>query len=161
MAERRKHLDDIDLRIVEELERDGRISNAELARRVGLSASPCWERVRALEKSGVILGYSAIVNRAALGLLETVIVEINLERHDTETMDAFAAAVQAMPEVIEALVLAGEWDFQIKVAVADTADYERFLRTRLYSFPGIRQVKSVFLVRSLPTRRRKSVAPGR
>ena len=83
-------LDAIDQRILRELRSDGRLSNAKLAERVGLSATPCWNRVRALEESGVIEGYAALLNQKALGLPDTVIIEVTLEKHDERTLERFA-----------------------------------------------------------------------
>ncbi len=145
-------LDEIDRKILSELHRDGRLTNADLARRVGLSASPCWTRVRALEKRGVIKGYSALVDRKALGLPETIVVEVTLEKHGGDAIESFTKAVLRLPEVIEAAVVAGDCDFHLKVASASTADYERFLREKLYRIPGVRQVRSIFILRELPRR---------
>ena len=144
-------LDDIDRRILAELTRNGRISNADLARRVGLSASPCWTRVRALERSGVIKGYSAVIDRSALGLPETMVVEVTLNkhRHAGGAVDSFIKAVERLPEVIDAAMVAGDFDFYLRVAVANTAEYERFLREKLYRIPNVRKARSILVLREL------------
>ena len=125
-------MDEIDSRILRELQFNARVSNADLASRVGLSASPCWNRVRALEQQGVIEKYIAVFDQAALGLPDTVIIEVTLDRHDDDILKKFEAALERMPEVVEAYLMTGEYDFFIKVAVAGTEGYERFLREKLY-----------------------------
>ncbi|WP_432262655.1 Lrp/AsnC family transcriptional regulator [Cupriavidus sp. TMH.W2] len=150
-------LDDIDRRILRELRRDGRLSNARLAEQVGLSATPCWNRVRALEESGVIEGYAALLNQKALGLPDTVLIEVTLERHDDDMLYRFGKALAELPEVIEAHLLTGEYDYLIKVAVAGTLGYEEFLRHKLYKLPGLRHSRSTFVLRTL--KRETSVEP--
>ena len=124
-------LDAIDQRILRELRSDGRLSNAKLAERVGLSATPCWNRVRALEDAGVIEGYAALLNQKALGLPDTVIIEVTLDKHDERTLERFGEALADLPEVVEAFLVSGEYDYLIKVAVAGTEGYESFLRRKL------------------------------
>ena len=95
----RRRLDDVDHRILAELSHDGRLSNTDLARRIGLSASACWTRVHALEESGVIKGYTAIIDRAAIGLPETVVVEVTVEsKHAGDVLEGFEAAIERMPK---------------------------------------------------------------
>uniref|UniRef100_Q46TD9 Transcriptional regulator, AsnC family n=2 Tax=Cupriavidus TaxID=106589 RepID=Q46TD9_CUPPJ len=150
-------LDDVDRRILRELRRDGRLSNAKLAEHVGLSATPCWNRVRALEESGVIEGYAALLNQKALGLPDTVLIEVTLDRHDDDMLHRFGQALAELPEVLEAHLLTGEYDYLIKVAVAGTEGYEEFLRHKLYKLPGLRHSHSTFVLRTL--KRELSVAP--
>ncbi len=150
-------LDDTDRRILRELRRDGRLSNARLAEQVGLSATPCWNRVRALEESGVIEGYAALLNQKALGLPDTVLIEVTLERHDDDMLYRFGKALAELPEVMEAHLLTGEYDYLIKVAVAGTQGYEEFLRHKLYKLPGLRHSRSTFVLRTL--KRETSVEP--
>ena len=142
-------LDEIDRRILRELRKDGRLSNAKLAEKIGLSASPCWNRVRQLEESGVIEGYTVLLKQSALGLPDTVMIEVTLERHDDDTFERFGRALADMPEVMEAYLLTGEYDYLIKVAVAGTAGYEQFLRRKLYTLPGLRHSRSTFVLRCL------------
>lgn len=142
-------LDDIDLRILRELRANARLSNRELADRVGLSPSPCWTRLRRLEQAGVIQGYVAVYDPIALGTPDIVIIYITLERHDDEQLARFEAALAELPEVIEAYLLTGDFDYFIKVAVAGTSGYERFLRDKLYRIPGIRHTRSSFTLRCL------------
>jgi Lrp/AsnC family leucine-responsive transcriptional regulator len=142
-------LDRTDRAILAALLADGRISNAQLAEKVGLSPSPCWQRVRKLEDAGVISGYSAILDQAKLGISETVIIEVALDRHDEDTLESFGRAMAAMPEVLEIYLTTGEYDYLLKVAVNGTAGYEEFLRRRLYKVRGIRQSRSSFAIRCL------------
>lgn len=142
-------LDDIDRKILRELRIDGRISNTRLAEKVGLSTSPCWTRVRQLEESGVIEGYTVLLNQRALGVPDTVMIEVTLDKHDDDTFERFGQALADMPEVLEAYLLTGEYDYLIKVAVAGTAGYEEFLRRKLYKLPGLRHSRSTFVLRKL------------
>lgn len=138
---------------------DGRLTNSDLAARVGLSASPCWNRVKRLEDGGVIERYVAVVDNSALGLRDIVFVEITLDRHEEEVLERFGQALVRIPEVLEANLVTGEYDYLVKVAVADTADYERFLRQDLYKIGNIRQTRSTFSLRTL--KRSESVDPIR
>lgn len=142
-------LDAIDRRILRELSADGRLSNADLAARVGLSASPCWQRTRRLEASGVISRYAAVLDQAKLGFPETVIIEVTLDRHDDKMLESFGRSMIEMTEVLEVFLTTGEYDYLIKVAVDGTKGYEQFLREKLYKVPGIRQSRSSFALRAL------------
>ena len=142
-------MDAIDRRILRTLHEEARLSNAELAERVGLSASPCWARVKRLEQAGVIKGYVAILDQAQLGLPDTVIIEVMMERHDEERLRSFEQAVMDMPEVIEAWLVTGEYDYVLKAAVDGTAGYEKLLRERIYRLPGVRHTRTAFAVRCL------------
>jgi len=142
-------LDAVDRRILSALRHEGRLTMNELAEKVGLSPSPCWTRVKRMEASGVISGYAAVLNHNALGMSDMVLVEITLDRHDEALLDRFGEALIRMPEVLEAYLVTGEYDYLIKVAVSGTEDYERFLRERLYRIEGIRSSRSVFALRAL------------
>lgn len=150
-------LDEIDRRILRELRLDGRLSNTKLAEKVGLSTTPCWNRVRALEERGVIEGYTALLSQQSLGYPDTVIIEVTLDRHDDDIFEKFGQALADLPEVMEAYLLTGEYDYLIKVAVAGTAGYEEFLRRKLYKLPGLRHSRSTFVLRCL--KRSYSVVP--
>ena len=152
-------LDRIDRAILTALVDDGRISNAQLAEKVGLSPSPCWQRVRRLEESGVISGYTAIIDNARLGTSDIVLVEVALERHDETVVEEFGKAMAALPEVLEVYLTAGEYDYLVKVAVDGTAGYEEFLRRKLYKVRGIRHSRSSFALRCLK-RVQSFVPPG-
>lgn len=150
-------LDEIDRKILRTLSRDGRISNQKLAETVNLSPTPCWHRVKALEESGHISGYVAVLDQRSLGLPDTVIIEVTVDRHDDEIFQAFSDALAELPEVMEAYLLSGEYDYLIKVAVSGTEGYERFLRQKLYRLPGVKHTRSTFTLRCL--KRAASVAP--
>lgn len=142
-------MDAIDRRILRALHRNARLTNAELAEEVGLSPSPCWTRVRRLEGAGVIRGYVAILDQAALAMPDTVIIEVMMEKHDDDSLRRFEQAVAEMPEVIEAWLVTGEYDYIIKAAVGGTAGYERLLREKLYRLPGVRHTRTSFALRCL------------
>jgi Lrp/AsnC family transcriptional regulator, leucine-responsive regulatory protein len=142
-------LDETDRRILRAMQRDARLTTAELADKVGLSTTPCWNRLKRLEKQGYIDGYVAVLNQEKLGLPETVIIEVTLDRHDEEILEHFGQLLADLPEVIEAYLTTGEYDYLVKVAVESTAGYERFLREKLYRLPGIRHSRSSFALRCL------------
>ena len=142
-------LDEVDRRILRALQQDARLTTAQLAEKVGLSATPCWNRLKRLETQGYIDGYVAVLNQQKLGLPDTVIVEVTLDRHDEEILERFGQLLSELPEVIEAYLTTGEYDYLVKVAVEGTAGYERFLREKLYRIPGIRHSRSSFALRAL------------
>jgi Lrp/AsnC family transcriptional regulator, leucine-responsive regulatory protein len=142
-------MNQIDQKILRELQFNARISNADLAEQVGLSASSCWSRVKALEKAGVIERYVTIFDHAKLGVPDTVVIEVTLDHHDDAALARFEQALTAMPEVVEAFLVTGDYDYYIRAAVAGTAGYERFLRDRLYKIPGIRHTRTSFTLRCL------------
>jgi Lrp/AsnC family transcriptional regulator, leucine-responsive regulatory protein len=142
-------LDSTDRKILSALHLNGRLTMNELAEMVGLSPSPCWTRVKRLEASGAIERYAAIIDQAAIGFHDIVFVEITLEKHDEKVLERFGQALSRIPQVLEAHLVTGEYDYLVKVAVADTADFERFLREQLYRIEGIRHSKSTFSLRAL------------
>ena len=135
-------LDQIDLDILAALQADGRMTNVALARQVGLSATPCLERVKSLETAGYIRGYSARLAAAELGIGLTVFVQITLERTSQSAFDDFRAAVRAIPEIQECHMVAGGFDYLLKVRVQDMAAYRHFLGAVLAGIPGIRETHS-------------------
>ena len=143
------NLDRFDIAILESLQRDARMTMADLGIQVGLTASPCWARIKRMEEAGVIEGYSVRVNAMALGLADTVIVQVTLDSHSDEALIEFGRALEAIPEVLEAFLVSGDYDYYVRIAVSDTRDYERLLRERLYKIPGIRHSKSSFVLRQL------------
>lgn len=135
-------LDQIDLDILAALQADGRTTNVALAKQVGLSPTPCLERVKSLEAEGFIAGYSARLAPAALGLGLTVFVQISIERTSQQVFTDFRAAVQAIPEVQECHMVAGGYDYLLKVRVPDMLAYRNFLGVVLSGIPGIRETHS-------------------
>jgi len=142
-------VDKFDLAILQALQQDARMSLQEISAAVGLTSSPCWARIKRMEAAGVIEGYSVRVNPEAVGLGDTVIVQVTLDSHSDEALFEFGKALQAIPEVLEAFLVSGDYDYYIRIAVSDTRDYERLLRERLYKIPGIRHSKSSFVLRQL------------
>jgi Lrp/AsnC family transcriptional regulator, leucine-responsive regulatory protein len=145
-------LDVVDRRMLEILQRDGRISNAGLAEQLHLSPSPCLRRLRALERDGVITGYRAELDRALLGLGLTVFVEVKVESHSDRTAKAITDALAAAPEVVSAYVVSGSADFLLEVVVADLASYERLLFGTLLKLPHVSDVRSNFALRTVKSR---------
>jgi Lrp/AsnC family transcriptional regulator, leucine-responsive regulatory protein len=137
-----KELDEIDVKILNELQRDGRLANVALAKRVGLSATPCAERVRALEAAGVIGGYAARLDAEKLGVGLLVFIEIAIDRTSQHAFDQFASSMLRIPQVQECHMVAGGFDYLVKVRVADMAAYRAFLGEVLSRVPGIRSTHS-------------------
>ena len=133
-------LDRFDLSILRELQADARLTNAELASRVGLSAAPCWRRVRALERAGFILGYHATLNRQKLGLGVMAFVRLDAERNSAVALQALEEAVKALPEVISCHYISGAGTFELQVVSEDLDSFSRFALQRL---AGIQQVKDL------------------
>ena len=142
-------LDKTDRKILSALRQDGRLTVAQLAEIVGLSSSPCWTRVKRLENLKVIEGYTANINSKAIGINELFFIEITLERHDDEILEQFSEALATMPEVVEAHLVTGDYDYLVKIAVKNAEHYERFLRKNLYSMKAVRHTRSIFALRSL------------
>jgi Lrp/AsnC family transcriptional regulator, leucine-responsive regulatory protein len=149
MTETLPPLDRIDRKILTELRKDGRLTVTELAEKVNLSTSPCWARLKRLENNHIIEGYTANINAKAIGIHELFFIEITLERHDDDILDQFSEALAHMPEVIEAHLVTGDYDYLVKVAVKNAEHYERFLRKNLYKMNGVRHTRSIFALRPL------------
>lgn len=135
-------MDAIDRRIIAELQRDGRLSNVELADRIGLSPAPCLRRVRRLESGGVIRGYAARIDPSAIGRGFEVLVNVDLTRKDRATFEAFENAVAALEEVIEIRRMFGLPDYLLRVATDSIESYEAFVSTRLGDVPGVDKLDS-------------------
>ena len=144
-------MDEVDRSILAVLDKDGRISNAELAERVGLSPSPCLRRVRRLERTGVIRGYRAVIDPAAIGRSLRVLVGVRIVRHARTDVVAFERAVIKLPEVQYAHHVAGNYDYILQVEVADLSAYENFHANRLANLPSVAAVTSYVTVKTLPS----------
>ncbi|MCX8017538.1 MAG: Lrp/AsnC family transcriptional regulator [Rhodocyclaceae bacterium] len=141
-------LDRYDRQILRILQEQGRISNQELAERIGLSPSPCLRRVRALEEAGLIAGYRALLDAKKLGLSLMALIHISMDRHTPERFEGFEAEVRAIPEVIECLLITGQdADYQLKVVVRDMDAYQELLLNRITRIPGVTGVHSSFVLR--------------
>lgn len=142
-----EQLDATDRRILGVLQKEGRISNADLAQRVNLSASACHRRVQRLEEAGFIAGYVALLDPRSLGRTTTVFVEITLSGQGDATLEAFEKAVRVIPDVLECHLMAGSADYLLKVVAADTDDFARIHRQHLARLPGVAQMQSSFALR--------------
>ncbi len=137
-------LDRIDRLILRELQQDGRLSNQELADRVGLSPSPCLRRVRHLEQAGVIEGYRAVVSAKSVDLTITAFVRLRLASHEGTTVDAVEERLRAIPHIVEAHLLAGDWDYLVRIVTPSFAEYERLLREHLRAIPSLASIDTTF-----------------
>jgi DNA-binding Lrp family transcriptional regulator len=142
-------VDEIDRRIVQALRADGRISNADLAAKVGLSASACHRRVRQLEESGTIRGYTAIVGGAADEPGLVVMTQFTLDRQTEDYLNRFEAAVRRCPEVQDCYLMTGSADYLVRIRIADAADYERLHKEVLSRLPGVARLQSSFAIRTV------------
>jgi Lrp/AsnC family leucine-responsive transcriptional regulator len=141
--------DKTDLAILRVLLLDSRKTLQEIGNEVGLSPTSCWTRIKKLEATGVIKRYTVDVDAAKLGYHDSVIVQVTLESHTDETLYDFGRTLATIPEIQEAYLVSGDYDYYIRIAVRDTRDYERLLREKLYKIPGIRHSKSHFVLRVL------------
>jgi DNA-binding Lrp family transcriptional regulator len=141
--------DRYDRLILEALQRDGRISNVQLAGLVNLSESACLRRVRALEDSGMIERYVALVSQSQAGLSSNVLVHIGLQREEQSELAAFEEAVKDIPEVMECYLMTGEFDYLLRVVVSDMADFERLHKEALTRLPGVARVNSSVAIRTV------------
>lgn len=142
----KQELDAIDMAILSQLQNHGRATVKEIAERVHLSATPVHERIRRMERIGVIRGYTVIVNRAALGKGLMVICYVSLKQHNREVGAQFIEAIHQMTEVIECLTISGQFDFMLKVVVENMEAYYDFHVNRLSAVPNVTQVQSVFVM---------------
>jgi Lrp/AsnC family leucine-responsive transcriptional regulator len=142
-------LDRTDRTILAELQRDGRLSNRELAEKVHLSESACLRRVRALEDARVIDRYAALVSQSKVGLPGNVFVSITLNRQEQADLAAFEEAVKGVPEVMECYLMTGDQDYLLRVVVSDAADFERLHSQHLTRLPGVARVQSSFALRTV------------
>jgi len=141
--------DRFDRAILETLQHEGRIPNSALAERVNLSESACLRRIRQLEESGVIEGYTALISQQKVGCPVNVFVNITLDRQDETDLRKFEDAVRKIPEVMECYLMTGDYDFFVRVVVADTADFERLHSKHLTRLPGVARVHSSFALRTV------------
>ena len=154
-------LDRYDQHILEILQADGRVNNQDLADRIGLSPSPCLRRVRALEESGLIVGYRALLDAKKLGLTLTALIHISMDKHTPERFANFEATVSLLPEVLECLLITGQnADYQLKVAVRDMDHYQALLLNKLASITGVTGVHSSFVLRQVISKTALGVSTG-
>lgn len=137
-------LDRFDWAILDELQREGRLTNAELAQRVGLSAAPCWRRVRALEAAGFILGYRAELDREKIGLGVLAFVRLDAERNQGEVTRALEAAIRDIPQIVSCHYISGSGTFELQVVCPDLAEFSRFAREVLLNLPNVKDLHTSF-----------------
>jgi Lrp/AsnC family leucine-responsive transcriptional regulator len=143
-------LDRTDKRILRELQSNGRMSNQELAEKVGLSPSPCLRRVKQLEDEGIIKGYVALVDPAKLGLKMMALIQIRMDRHTPERFAEFEKTIMEYSQVMECILITGQTaDYQVKVIVEDMEQYQDFLLNRITPLPGVSDVHSSFILRQV------------
>ena len=135
-------LDQYEKRILRLLQEDASLSNAEIAEKVGLSASPCWRRIDRLEREGFIKRRVAILDRRKVGLNAQIFAQVKLNAHGRANLDEFAAAIRDLPEVLECYVLMGSVDFLLRIVAPDIEAYEKLFFNRLSQLPGVQEVNS-------------------
>ena len=154
-------MDQIDHAILRQLQADGRLKITELAERVGLSPTPCARRVAALEKSGVIRGYIAVVDQSQMGLPISAFISIELKEQSSDLIESFEAAVESFEEVMDCWLMTGSQDYLIRAVAADLQAYERFLQNKLTRVEGIARMRTRFaLKRAVRRAALPNVQPG-
>jgi DNA-binding Lrp family transcriptional regulator len=142
-------MDEIDRQLLEILQQDATLSIAQMAERVGLSATPCWKRIKDMEDSGVITGYTALVDRERLGLSLAVLVEVNLGQHNEELVQRFEQAVRASPHIARCVSTTGQSDYVLTVFTSDIKHYEEFLHDTIFKLPGVTHVRSSIVLKEI------------
>ena len=143
-----RELDRVDRRILDALQADARISNQELAKKVGLSAAPCWRRLRRLEEEGFISGYATLLNGSAIGLPILAYALVTLDNHHTDTVKQFDHLIQDRPEVLECHSMSGPNDYLLRIVAASMEAYEHFLSTQVLQLAAVRSVNTSFVLRT-------------
>lgn len=149
-------MDKYDREILNVLQSEGRISNKALAKKVALSQAPCWRRVDALQKSGLIKAYTAIVDQEKVGLNITAFAQVTLDNHHTETVQRFDRGIQQWPEILECHATSGEYDYLLKIVTRDMNSYNHLVYDKILSIPSIRSVNTSF---SMQQKKRTSHLP--
>lgn len=155
-------MDDLDARdvaLLRALQHDSRQTVQALAAQAGLSSTPCWKRIKELEASGVIQGYTALVDREKVGLALCVIAEVNLSRHQEDEVARFEREVAACPQIVSCYATTGDADYVLKVLAADIQGYERFLHEVAFKLPGVTHVRSRVVLREIKSQTRLPIAP--
>jgi Lrp/AsnC family transcriptional regulator, leucine-responsive regulatory protein len=142
-------LDRHSLKILSELQRDARQTVQQISDAVGLSPTPCWKRIKAMEAAGVITGYTVLVDREKVGLNLAVVAEVNLARHSEEQVQRFEAMVSASPQVVRCVSATGPADYILTVLVPDIKSYERFLHESIFKLPGVTHVRSSIVLKEI------------
>ncbi len=149
MRKENAEIDRIDRKIIKALQDNARLSSQELSDQVGISPSPCWRRVKALEESGVISKYVTLVDPEALGLSISIFTSVSLDKQIETALETFQKAVRKRPEVMECYLMTGDFDYLLRVVVGSLQDYERFLLDHLTKIPGVASIKSSFALKQV------------
>jgi len=142
-------IDELDGKVLAQLQKDSRQSNQQLADRVGMSASACWRRVDALETTGIVARYTALVDREKAGFSMSAILHVSLDRHDEKFVTQFVSRVRRRPEVLECFATTGDADYHLRVVVSDMAAYNRFLDDFMFKIPGLRHVRTNVILKEI------------
>jgi DNA-binding Lrp family transcriptional regulator len=142
-------LDPPSLKILFELQRDSRQTVQQISEAVGLSATPCWKRIKEMEAAGVIRGYTALVDREKVGLNIAVVADVNLARHREDEVQRFEAMVLATPQIVRCVAATGPADYILTILVADIKHYERLLHDTLFKLPGVTHVRSSIVLKEI------------
>ena len=153
-------LDRHDIALLSELQRDSRQTVQQLADAAGLSSTPCWKRVKELESSGIIRGYTALVDREKVGLALAVLAEVNLTRHNEDDVRKFERAVAECPQIVSCYATTGQADYVMKVLVPDIKSYESFLHETAFKLPGVTHVRSSVVLKEVKAETRLPLAPA-
>ncbi len=153
-------LEPSDVRILRELQMDGRLTNQALAERVGMSASPCWRRVRRLEEAGVIRGYQAVLERREIGFGVLAFARIRVDGHNDKEAQEFADAVTRLDQVVACYAIAGDADFMLQVVAADLEAYGRFSMEVLRALPHIKEMQTMFVLKEIKPYRGWPIGAG-
>lgn len=153
-------LDRIDVELLTELQRDARQTVQQLAERVGLSSTPCWKRIKALEEAGMIRAYTVEIDRARVGLAQMVMLEINLAQHGEDVVQQFEQAVNDCPQITGCWSTTGAADYIVQVLVPDVAGYERFLHRVAFKLPGVTHVRSSVVLKEVKAGARLPIEPA-
>jgi Lrp/AsnC family leucine-responsive transcriptional regulator len=155
-------LDRQDVVLLTELQRDAHQTVQQLAERIGLSSTPCWKRIKEMENSGVIRGYTALIDREKVGLALCVIAEINLTRHNEDVVTQFEKEVAGCPQIVSCYATTGQADYVIKVLMPDIKAYERFLHETAFKLPGVTHVRSSVVLKEVKAETRLPIqVPGK
>ncbi|MCG2594888.1 Lrp/AsnC family transcriptional regulator [Ramlibacter sp. XY19] len=153
-------LDRHDIALLAELQRDSRQTVQQLADAAGLSSTPCWKRVKEMEATGIIRGYTALVDRELVGLSLAVLAEVNLTRHNEDDVRKFERAVADCPQIVSCYATTGQADYVIKVLVPDIKSYESFLHETAFKLPGVTRVRSSVVLKEVKAETRLPLAPA-
>ena len=153
-------LDRHDIALLAELQRDSRQTVQQLADAAGLSSTPCWKRVKDMEASGIIRGYTALVDRELVGLSLAVLAEVNLTRHNEDDVRKFERAVAECPQIVSCYATTGQADYVMKVLVPDIKSYESFLHETAFKLPGVTHVRSSVVLKEVKAQTRLPLEGG-